>query len=135
MRAHPRCEISACDPAQALGNRGTVVTTEGKARSAAALAAATAALLSTAASAGAFTPEGATIVAGNTNRQLTHYADGVPATSSLIGGPGGLAADPQGNLFFSEPGGVGRIRKAGAGRDRHRRDRAWTPDRGWGLRR
>ena len=111
MRAHPRCEISACDPAQALGNRGTVVTTEGKARPAAALAAATAVLLLTVASAGAFTPEGATIVAGNTNRQLTRYADGVPATSSLIGGPGGLAADPQGNLFFSEPGGVGRIRK------------------------
>jgi NHL repeat-containing protein len=87
------------------------MTMKGKARSAAALAAATAALLLAAASAGAFTPEGATIVAGNTNRQLTDYADGVPATSSLIGSPGGLAADPQGNLFFSEQGGVGRVRK------------------------
>jgi hypothetical protein len=68
------------------------------------------AFLSAAASAGAFTPEGATIVAGSTD-QRTDYADGVPATASLLGGPGGLAADPQGNLFFTEQGGVGRVRK------------------------
>lgn len=60
--------------------------------------------------AGAYTPEGGTVVAGTTDLDA-RYTDGIPATASDIGGPGGLAADPQGNLFFSEPGGVGRIRK------------------------